>query len=129
MKSRRIYFRDHILSIILVPLIIIISVFSYYRFMIKHDYVVGYQGVCDPTTGKCFMNCEDDACTKVDYYDNILKYEPDLYKECGADITDCDDANICLPTDHRCSVSYCDRNESSDICEPVLQNNVNNSNI
>ena len=103
----KLYFRDHIFALILIIGIVFVVVFSYYRFMVKHDYVVGYQGVCDPATGKCFMSCEDDACTKPDYYSEMKKYEPDLYNECGKDITNCDMANVCLPTDRKCSVTYC----------------------
>jgi len=69
------------------------------------------------------MNCEDDACTKVDYYDNVIKYAPDLFNECGGDITDCEVASRCLPSDHKCSISYCDKNNSNDTCEPETQNN------
>lgn len=123
------HLREHFFSYIIFLLIVVIGFFSYYRFMIKHDYIVGYQGVCDPSTGKCFMSCEDDACTKPDYYDNVLKYAPDLYKECGTDITNCEDANVCLAGDHKCSITYCDRKNKDDICEPELQNNINNSNI
>jgi hypothetical protein len=113
MKISNIHFRDNILPYILVPLIIIINIVSYYRFMVKHDYVVGYQGSCDPVTGKCFKSCDDDACIKVDYYSEMQKYEPDLYRECGKDITDCEAANTCLPGDHKCSITYCNK-ETSD---------------
>lgn len=115
----KVYFRNHFFFLILTFVIIIVGVFSYYRFMIKHDYVVGYQGVCDPATGKCFMNCEDDACTKVDYYSEMQKYEPDLYNECGKDITNCDAASVCLPSDRKCSITYCDKSTSDDdnVCQ------------
>ena len=95
--------------------------------MIKHDYVVGYQGVCDPAIGKCFMNCEDDACTKVDYYSEMQKYEPDLYKECGQDITDCAAASMCLLSDRKCSITYCDKKTSDDnnVCQTVVEGQPN----
>ena len=117
MKIKSIYFREHIFFFILVLAIITVSALSYYRFMVKHDYVVGYQGVCDPAIGGCFKSCEDDACTKVDYYSNMLKYEPDLYMECGKDITDCDAASTCLVNDHKCSVTYCNPEVSDNTCE------------
>ena len=106
------YFRNHFFPFILILGIVFVVIFSFYRFMIKHDYIIGYQGVCDPTTGKCFMSCDDDACTKPDYYLEMQKYEPDLFKECGADITDCEAANACLPGDRKCSVTYCNKSTS-----------------
>jgi len=108
MKTGNINFRDHFLFFILAPLIIIVGVISYYRFMINHDYMVGYEGNCDPVSEKCFIGCEDDECTEEYYYSQIIKYAPDLYKECGGDITDCEAANICLPEDRNCSITYCD---------------------
>ena len=108
----KVYFRNHFFPFFLILGIIFVVIFSYYRFMIKHDYVVGYQGSCDPATGKCFKSCDDDACKNPDYYTEMRKYEPDLYKECGEDITNCDAANMCLPSDHKCSITYCDKNTS-----------------
>ena len=105
----KIYFRDHFFFLILILGVFFVVVFSYHRFMVKHDYIVGYHGSCDPATGKCFMSCDDDACTKPDYYSKMQKYEPDLYKECGIDITDCATSNICLPTDRKCSITYCNK--------------------
>jgi len=91
------HFRKYFFPYILIIAILANVGFSYYRFIIKHDYIVGYHGVCDPSIGKCFMSCDDDACTQPDYYSEMRKYEPDLYKECGLDITNCDTANVCLP--------------------------------
>lgn len=130
MENKKVYFRNHVLFFILVPIIIIISVFSWYRFMIKHDYVVGYQGSCDPATGKCFMSCDDDVCTKPDYYSEMRKYEPDLYGECGKDITGCDVADVCLPSDHKCSIAYCDKNTSDNdnVCQKPVETQPNTQN-
>ena len=123
----KLYFRDHFFFFILALGIIFVVVFSYYRFMIKYDYIVGYQGSCDPHTGKCFKNCEDDACTKFDYYTEMQKYEPDLYKECGKDITNCDVANVCLSTDRKCSITYCDQNTSNkdNLCQTTADTLIN----
>jgi hypothetical protein len=117
MKIRYTYFREHLLFCVLAPLVIVIGVISYYRFMVSQDYVVAYEGVCDPAQEKCFINCEDNACTKMDYYSNMLKYAPDLYAECGKDITGCDAANVCLPSDRKCSITYCDpKIDGDDTC-------------
>lgn len=126
----KVYFRNHFFFFILILGTAFVVVFSYYRFMIKHDYLVGYQGSCDPSTGKCFMSCEDDACTKVDYYTEMRKYEPDLYKECGEDITNCDTANVCIPTDHKCSITYCNKSTSDqdNPCQTPLNKETNPDN-
>lgn len=116
MEIKHINFRDHIFFYSLVPIIIVVSIVSYYRFMVRQDYIVGYEGVCDPTTEKCFVRCADDACTKDEYYLQAEKYAPDLLKECGPDITDCPDASICLPDDRDCSITYCDPNTDGDTC-------------
>lgn len=111
-------FRNHFFLYVIVTLIFIVGVFSYYRFMIKQDYMVGYEGVCDPATNtnKCFEGCNDDACTEKYYYSKMVKYAPDLYKECGEDITDCESASSCLPGDQGCSVTYCNSEVNGDTC-------------
>lgn len=138
------HFRKHFFSYILIIAILANVGFSYYRFIIKHDYLVGYEGTCDPKIEKCFTGCTDDACTENYYYSQMRKYEPDLFAECGADITDCETASICLPSDRRCSITYCNTEiDGSDACyteqsntQPVdsigksLQdNNTNNTNL
>jgi len=113
--------------------VVVTSVVSYYRFMIKHDYVVGYEGVCDPTVEQCFIGCDDDACTEEYYYSKMQKYTPDLYAECGKDITDCEAASVCLPEDRDCSITFCNPEiDGSDACSVVgesLENNEVNENI
>lgn len=106
---------------LLVPLIIVTSVISYYRFMVNHEYLVGYEGVCDPVTEKCFIGCENDACTKEYYYSEVQKYAPDLSMECGKDITDCEVSSVCLPDDRKCSVTYCDIEVDGDTCETLTE--------
>jgi hypothetical protein len=140
METKYIYFREHFFFYILLLLIVVASIASYYRVFVTNDYIVGYQGTCDPATGKCFMSCSDDACANPTYYSEMRKYEPDLYKECGPDITNCDAANVCLPTDRKCSITYCNKSTSDkdDPCQtpvdtqpstqPSPINNSNNTN-
>ncbi|MFZ2072788.1 MAG: hypothetical protein WAV10_03895 [Minisyncoccia bacterium] len=85
--------------------------------MVNHNYIVGYEGACDPITEECFVGCEDDACTTEYYYSKMQKYAPDLLKECGKDITDCEAANICFLEDHDCSLIYCNIEVDGDACE------------
>ncbi len=113
MKS---FLYDHVLSFVIIPLVIIVCFISYYRFMVRNDYVVGYEGKCNPAIEKCFVGCEDDACTKNNYYSKVQKYAPDLYKECGKDITDCENASKCLPGDRNCSIIHCDPTVEGDTC-------------
>lgn len=130
MKKININFHEHLLLFIILPLIIVVSIFSYYRFVVNNDYLIGYEGTCDPNTQKCFIGCEDDICTKEYYYSKMTKYGPDLYNECGNDITDCESANICLVNDRGCSITYCDEKLSGNICTiPVDNINEQNNNI
>lgn len=114
-------FQKHVFLYLLIPLVLISAGYSYYRFMVAHDYVVGYQGTCDPATRKCFVGCNNDnqdisSCTDTYYYAKMQKYAVDLYAECGPDITDCADASTCLAQDRKCSVTYCDPANADDTC-------------
>ncbi|MFZ3011634.1 MAG: hypothetical protein WA060_01390 [Minisyncoccia bacterium] len=115
------HFRNNFLFYILSISVIVIGVITYYRFMVNHDYIVGYEGECDPATAQCFMGCEDDACTEEYYYSLMQKYAVDLRKECGNDITDCETANICLPEDRFCSITYCDAEMDGATCETFTE--------
>lgn len=119
METKHIYFRSHIFLFILLPLVIIVGAVSFYRFIIKHDYVVGYEGVCDPYINKCFTGCENNECAKVYYYSKMKKYAPDLYKQCGENITDCEAASACLQGDRKCSIVYCDTEIGDSNCETI----------
>lgn len=77
--------------------------------MVLEDYIVEYEGFCEPEVSSCFVGCEDDECTTEYYYTIVTKNAPQLLEQCGADITDCDFAHICLPKgDEGCSITYCD---------------------
>ncbi len=121
-------FRNYFFFYTLVGAVFLAGVFSYGRFMIRRDYMVGYEGSCDPAVSdvnKCFQGCDDDACTKVHYYSKMLKYAPDLRRECGEDITGCESANACLSDDRQCSVTYCNPEVKEDTCatETDIQKN------
>jgi hypothetical protein len=99
--------------------------------MVKQDYMVVYEGICDPNSKSCFISCEDDDCTKGHYYSRVEKYAPDLYKECGKDITDCRAASACIPGDHKCSITYCETGVDGNNCSEAnsQNNNLNDTNI
>ena len=114
-------FRKHVFLFVIVPFVLISAGYSYYRFMVAHDYIVGYEGDCDPAVQKCFVGCNDTnqdigTCTDTYDYAKMKKYAVDLYAECGKDITDCKDASVCLSQDRDCSITYCDSSNSEDTC-------------
>lgn len=91
------------------PLVILVAIISYVRFVVAQDYFVTYEGECDPYTQSCYIGCEDDECISEYYYSIIEKYVPDLYEQCGPDITNCAEANVCLPSDgDDCRITFCD---------------------
>jgi hypothetical protein len=111
----------HFFLYIMVLLVIIVIFVSFYRFVIKQDYFVWYEGACDPAIESCFVGCEDDDCTNEYYYSQIHKYAPDLYEKCGEDITDCPEANMCLATDRECFIIFCNPEVGSDVCAVSAQ--------
>src|SRR3990167_2681605 len=86
----RMNFRDNIVVYTLVPLITILIIWTYARFMIQHDYIVAYEGACDVATDSCFIGCEDDECTSTYYFAQVRKQANNLYAQCGPNITYCD---------------------------------------
>lgn len=110
-------FRDNILLYVLVPVVILCAGYSYIRFMVMHDYMVAYEGICDPAVHRCFVNCNNDACTDKQYYAKVQKYDANLSTQCGKDITNCVVANVCLPQgDQKCSITYCDPKIDGSTC-------------
>jgi hypothetical protein len=84
--------------------------------MILKDYIVAYEGECDPQVHSCYAGCEDDACTQEYFYDVVEKRATDIYAQCGSDITDCEAANACLSEERGCSITYCDPAADGDSC-------------
>jgi hypothetical protein len=113
--------REYFFYYLLLVIILITGVFSYLRFIVRHDYIVYYEGECDPALMSCFVGCKDDECTEKYYYSEVQKYTPDLLRECGVFIDDCAGANVCLPTDQKCSITYCDSEvDGGDCALPTL---------
>lgn len=106
------HLREHPLLYILLPMCVVAIVVSFFRFMVVADYVVEYEGECDPITESCFVGCADDECLEEYYYTWIHKNAADVFAQCGPDVTDCEEAGICLPTDTGCSITYCSENTS-----------------
>jgi hypothetical protein len=116
MENNPIKSQNHFFLYIILLFVIVVGTLSYYRFLIKHDYNVSYDGQCDPATESCFVNYGDDEGAESMYYSKMQKYAPDLYRECGSNITDCEEASMCLPGDRNCSRVYCDKNNTEDNC-------------
>jgi hypothetical protein len=115
-------FRSKFLFYLLILLTILLIGTSFVRFMILHDYMVAYEGECNPYTQDCFVGCEDEECSRKYYYSKIQKYAPDVYMQCGEDITDCAEANICLEENgSKCNVTYCDPKIDGDECEALTE--------
>ncbi len=117
------WFHKHFFSCTLIVVLLFVVIVSYVRFMVLNDYVVAYEGDCDPYTESCFVGCEDEECTEEYYYSRIQKYAPHVEAQCGVDITDCDAAYECLPEDgSRCSISYCDPSiDGEDSCDLLTE--------
>ncbi len=114
------HFKKFFLLYTLVPLLILSAAASYYRFMVIHDYTVEYEGVCEPEVSSCFVGCEDDECSAEYYYTIMTKDASKLTEQCGANITDCESANVCLPSElESCSITYCDTLVDIDACEAI----------
>jgi len=105
------FVKHHILALALVPLVLVAAAMSYHRFMVQEDYIVQYEGTCDPAVENCYVACEDEECTSVYYYTLVQKYAADVYAQCGPDITDCEAASICVPDDQLCSIEACELSE------------------
>lgn len=116
--------RDNILLYTLIVLVVFLVGASDFRFILAQDYVVAYEGACDPAVSVCFIGCEDDACANEYYYANVEKYAADLYAQCGADITGCTSADVCRANDRKCSVTYCDLETDGDACETLDEESV-----
>lgn len=117
-----VFLRNHFFSITIFVLFVLLLGGSYVRFMVQQDYLVSYEGDCDPHTESCYEGCEDDACTETYYYSVIERQAAELYALCGPDISECDAAYECEPGVAICSISYCDpEEEGEDVCVNVTE--------
>ncbi len=94
---------------------------SLYRFGIARDYIVSYEGECDPYTESCFLYCEDDECSEPFYYSIIERNAAEIYAQCGEDVTTCDEAYECPLDVPSCSITFCDPVLDEDQCESLSE--------
>ena len=104
---------------LLIPLSLLAIGASYYRFMVLSDYIVEYDGMCDPASESCFVGCVDDECTEIYYYALVRKDAASAYAQCGPNVLECEAASVCLPTDVMCEITYCSPESviEGDTCE------------
>lgn len=115
------FLKNHPLLIVLLPLMIFVVVCSFYRFLVAGNYIVEYEGACDPLTEECFIGCVDDECSESYYFTMVRKYAADVQASCGVNFSDCAEASVCLPSDRACEVTYCGPDTESETmtCEHI----------
>lgn len=114
---KKINYKDFYFNYLIIIAIIIIILMSYFRFIINNDYIVYYEGECDPYLNSCFIGCDNDDCTEEYYYKRIEKNASDLLEQCGENILVCDQSNFCLDSDRFCSIEYCDSEIQDNECK------------
>ena len=112
-------FANIALLVLVLTLLLLTAGASYYRFIVMHDYTVGFETDCDPLTESCFVGCEDDACTEEYYYSYITRSANTLFEICGPDISTCDGAYACTTEDTDCTIEYCDPGSETDTCDTL----------
>lgn len=115
------HIRTHFFSYTIAILTILAVSASFYRFLVIKDYIVSYEGICDPYTESCFVYCEDEECVEPFYYSTIERQAAEIYERCGEDVTVCDEAYECQPDVSVCSITYCDPAQDGDLCESLTE--------
>lgn len=119
-------FRKYFLVYTLLPLIVLLISASFYRFIILRDYIVVFEGDCNPESSNCFIGCNDEECTDIYHFVKVRTHASEIYAKCGNNIKDCEAANSCdIKSETRCSVSQCDPVTDGDSCEVIEQTNFN----
>lgn len=111
------YIKQHFFFITIMTLLLLLLGASYVRFIVLTDYLVTFEGECDPYTESCFEGCEDDECTEVYYYNLIERHATELYERCGSDVLECDEAFECQKDVNICNITFCDPEvDGEDVC-------------
>ena len=112
-------FKEHFLTYTLVPLVVLMIGASYMRFMVIQDYVVAYEGDCDPIVNDCFVGCDNEDCTEEYYYSIVTRHTSDIRNLCGVDISDCETTNTCTVDESECFITHCDFESEGDVCDTL----------
>lgn len=117
-------FKKNILLYTLIPLLVLFSLSSYYRFVVLSDYTVSYKLECDPNLQECFYDCADTNCSSEYYFTLVSRYAPDLLKLCGVDITGCETANYCGKEELKCKITYCESGLGDSCKGPLIKTDI-----
>lgn len=112
------WFYRHFFSVSICTLLLLLVGGSYVHFVVQKDYLVSYEGECDPYTESCFEGCEDDDCTEVYYYSMIERHAAEIANRCeSGNVLECDAAWECQDDADACSITYCDPEiDGADAC-------------
>lgn len=110
---------ENFLFYALFALVLLTASASYFRYMVLHDYLVAYEGECDPATNHCYVGCDNEECSEEYYYAIVTREATEIERLCGIDISDCEAANSCTVAETDCSISFCDINTEADSCEDI----------
>jgi hypothetical protein len=111
--------------------------FTYYRIMIKKDYIISAEAFCDPAQEKCFIyvcdpaseECTGDPAEDTSYY-KIIKRKASNIPLCDPNNEDCE-ALVCQEGEKGCSYELCDEGnpdgiECNDPEQYILENTIEN---
>lgn len=111
------HIKNHFFLYLIVSLTILSVASSYIRFVVQKDYLVSYEGECEPYSQSCFVYCEDEECSEPFYYSIIEREANEIFDLCGTDVTTCDEAYSCQDNVDICSITFCDPTVNIDECE------------
>lgn len=124
----------NILFFVIFGLLIFGSVaFTYYRIVIKRDYLISAEADCDPTSEKCFVyvcdpaseECTGDPEEDTSYY-KIMKRKAFNVPLCDPNDENCE-ALICSEGEVDCSYELCEEENADGIeCNDPEQYNIDN---
>jgi hypothetical protein len=103
--------------------------FTYYRIMIKRDYLISAEAECDPYAEKCFIyECdpETEECTgdpeEDTYYYKLIKRKAFNIPSCNSDEDEDCESLVCLENEEDCSYELCEEgNEDGIECVDPVQ--------
>ena len=130
--------KSKILFVIIGLLIIGSVAVTFWRYMVKRDYIVQAQTDCDPTTEKCFIwkcdpasTVEGEKCTgdpdKDTWYYKIIHRNAKNIPLCDPNDKNCT-ALVCDPGEKDCSEELCTAQnvKAPDTCNDPVQYNIDN---
>jgi len=110
---------------------------TYWRIMVKRDYIISAQQECDPTTEACFVSsCDpesDEECAatpeeeRTTYYKIINKNAQNI-PLCDAQADECPTELTCASGEAECDFEYCDESsvpDGEECNDPAVYNEEN----